>query len=223
MRVTLTVTVKAGLSSLHLNSSILFANVCSQIEDEESNLPWPQPSWDKARSYASAAVILAVAALESSVNELYQQAIDRDVEALKSLTKEQMSLLEQLWPEIERFPILRKYQVALTVKHGNGMDIGKEPYQSASSLVEFRNGLVHFKPEWDDSLDAHLKLENRLRQYFKQSRLTEKETGDMVWFPKRCLGAGSAIWAAKTAIRFSKEFSNLMGIKDRLYASMPLL
>ena len=155
-------------------------------------------------------------ALESSVNELYQQAIDRDENALESLTKEQMALLEQLWPEVERFPILKKYQIALTVKNGNGMNTGSEPYQSAYSLVALRNGLVHFKPEWDDSLDEHLKLENRLSTYFKPNRLAEKAKGTMVWFPHKCLGAGSATWACNTVKCFSKKFCALMNIRERL-------
>lgn len=211
-----TLRVRTGLSRLHIESSAHFPNLCSQIEDEEDHLDWPQPRWDEARSYASASVILSVAALESSINELYQQAIDRDKNALESFTKEQMALLEQLWPEVERFPILKKYQVALTVKNGNGMHTGNEPYQSAYSLVALRNGLVHFKAEWDDSLDEHLKLENRLRSYFKPSRLAERAKGSMVWFPHKCLGAGSATCACNTAKCFSKNFCALMGIKERL-------
>src|SRR4030042_2452948 len=112
----ITLRVKCGLANLHINSCSLFSNLFQQVEDEEEHLDWPQPRWDEARSYALSAVVLAVAALESSINELYQQAIDRDKNPLESLTNEQLSLLEQLWPEVEKFPILRKYQIALTAK-----------------------------------------------------------------------------------------------------------
>jgi len=214
--VSVTLRVKTGLSRLHIDSSILFATHCSRIEEEEGHLEWPQPGWDKTRSYALASIILAVAALESSVNELYQQAIDGDTNALASLTKEQMGLLEQLWPEVEKLSILKKYQLALTVKNGSGMDTGIEPYQSTRALIALRNGLLHFKPEWDDSLDEHMKLEALLKSYFKPSRLVERLKGSMVWFPHKCLGAGSAIWAGDTVKRFSRNFCNLMGIRARL-------
>jgi hypothetical protein len=39
---------------------------------------------------------------------------------------------------------------------------GTEPYPSAAALVSLRNALVHVKPEWDDSLNKHQKLEAKL-------------------------------------------------------------
>ncbi len=205
---------KAGLSRLHIRSSELFASKCLQIEEEQKQLSWPQPRFDEVQSYASAAIIIAVAALESSINELYQQAIDRDRTSLKSLTIEHMVLLEQLWPDVERFSILKKYQIALTVKNSRAIEVGAEPYQSANSLVALRNGLVHFRPEWEDSLDKHLKLEKRLMKYIRPSCLTDET--NLLWFPHKCLGSGSAIWAGTTAKEFSRVFCSMMGIKERL-------
>jgi hypothetical protein len=208
--------VKSGISKLHIQSSNLYACLCECIEEEEKHLEWPQPRWDEARSYALSSVVLAAAALESSINELYQQAIDRDRNALASLAHSQMELLEVLWPEVERFPILRKYQVALSASGRQPMPNGKEPYQSASSLIVLRNALVHFKPEWDDELRAHLSLEQRLSPLFSASQLASKARGEMLWFPHKCLGAGCARWATDTASRFSQEFCRLMGIPERL-------
>ena len=80
----ITLRVKSGLSQFHLDSAERFAFVCAKIEREEKYLEWPQPSWDEARSNALATVLLAATSLESSVNEFYQQAVDRDRNALKS-------------------------------------------------------------------------------------------------------------------------------------------
>jgi len=213
---TLTLRVKSGLARLHIDSCSLFANLCKKIEDEEEHLNWPQPRWDEARSYALSSVVLAVAALESSINELYQQAIDRDKNALESLTNEQLSLLEQLWHDVEKFPILSKYQIALTAKGSESMVMGTEPYQSAAALVSLRNALLHFKPEWDDTLYKHQKLEEKLRNYFGPSKLADKAKGRMVWFPHKCLGASCANWSYGTAMRFSEQFCMKMDIKKRL-------
>jgi hypothetical protein len=211
----ITLRVKTSLARLHIESSSLFSNLCQQIENEEEHLDWPQPRWDEARSYALSSVVLSVAALESSINELYQQAIDKDKNALGSLTDEQLSLLEQLWPEVEKFPILRKYQIVLTAKSRESLTKGTEPYQSATALVSLRNALVHFKPEWDDSLNEHQKLEAKLKSYFGPNRLANKAKGRMVWFPHKCLGASCAMWSYNTAKRFSEHFCKTMDIKAR--------
>jgi hypothetical protein len=39
---------------------------------------------------------------------------------------------------------------------------GTELHQSDAALVSLRNAFVHFKPEWDDSLNKHQKLEAKL-------------------------------------------------------------
>ena len=208
--------VKSGLFQFHLDSAEHFASACAKIESEEKHLEWPQPRWDEARSNALAAVLLAAASLESSVNELYQQAVDKDRNALKSFSDSQMKLLAELWPEIEKLSPMRKYQVALVVVEHEPMSQGQEPYRSADGLMRLRNALVHFRPEWDDELRDHRLLEKRLSQLFPVSALADRAKGQMVWFPHKCLGAGCAEWAIESAVRFSRQFVNTLGIRERL-------
>jgi hypothetical protein len=96
------------------------------------------------------------------------------------------------------------------------MQKGKEPYQSASSLVILRNAIIHFKPEWDDERRSHQTLEKRLSNLFRPSELTAQARGGMVWFPYKCLGAGCARWAIDTVIKFNQKFSQKMEIRERL-------
>ncbi len=211
-----TASVKAGLFQFHLNSAARFAFACAEIESEEKHLEWPQPRWDEARSNALAAVLLAAASLESSVNEFYQQAVDRDINALKSLSENQMKLLAELWPEIEKLSPLRNHQVALVAMGHEPMGKGQEPYRSADGLMRLRNAFVHFRPEWDDDLKDHRSLEQRLSQLFPVSALAVRAKGQMVWFPHKCLGAGCAKWAIESAVRFSQQFVNTLAIRERL-------
>jgi len=211
-----TVRTKAGLFQFHLNSAERFAFACSKIEREENHLEWPQPRWDESRSNALAAVLLAAAALESSVNEFYQQAVDRDKDALKPLSETQMKLLAELWPDIEKLSPMRKHQVALVAMGHKPMIIGQEPYRSADGLMRLRNALVHFKPEWDNDLRDHRSLEQRLSQLFPVSALADRAKGKMIWFPHKCLGAGCAEWAIESAVKFSQQFVNTLGIRERL-------
>lgn len=212
----LTLRVKSGLSQFHLDSAAHFAFECVEIEREEKHLEWPQPRWDETRSNALAAVLLAAASLESSVNEFYQQAVDRDGNALKSLSETQMRLLAELWPEIEKLSPVRKHQIALVAMGHEPMSKGQEPYRSADGLMRLRNALVHFRPEWDDELKDHRSLEQRLSQLFPVSALADRAKGQMVWFPHKCLGAGCAVWAIESAVRFSQQFVNTLGIRERL-------
>ena len=208
--------VKSGLFQFHLNSAARFAFACGKIEDDEKHLEWPQPRWEEARSNALAAVVLAAASLESSVNEFYQQSLDRDHKALKPLSETQMKVLAELWPDIERISPVRKYQVALLALGYEPMVRGEEPYRSADGLMRLRNALMHFRPEWDDYLKHHQSLEHRLFQLFPVSALAERAKGQMVWFPFKCLGKGCAEWAIESAVRFSQSFASTLGIRERL-------
>ena len=140
----MTASVKVGLSQRHLAAAEYFASQCKAIETEEAPMDWPQPRWAELQSYSAATVILAVAALEASANELYLQATDRSQSALEPLSDKQLSLLAQLWHEVGQFRILNKYQVALTACGKEPMEMGAEPYQSASTLIalseDFRFG-----------------------------------------------------------------------------------
>jgi hypothetical protein len=211
-----TLRVKSGLSQFHLDSAIHFASACAEIEKAESDMDWPQPRWNEARSNALAAVLLAAASLESSINEFYQQAIDKDKKALKSLHENQMKLLAEIWPEIERLSPLRKYQIALVAVGHNRMKKSQEPYRSVDGLMRLRNALLHFKPEWDDDLNIHKSLEEHLSQLFPISALAGRAKGRMVWFPNKCLGAGCAGWAIESSIKFVREFVEILGIRERL-------
>jgi hypothetical protein len=211
-----TIRGKSGLFQFHLNSAARFASTCVAIENEEKHLEWPQPKWEEARSNALAAVLLSAASLESSINEFYQQAVDKDRNAMEALTENQIKFLAELWPEIEQFSPLRKHQIVLVAMGYESMNKGQEPYRSADGLMRLRNALVHFKPEWDDELKEHQSLEKRLSKLFPVSALAGRAKGQMVWFPHKCLGAGCAEWAVESAIQFSHQFVSILGVRERL-------
>jgi hypothetical protein len=87
------VKIKANLSRRHLQTAILFAKQCRQIEDAEASLPWRQPRFDDSQSFAVGAVVVAVAALEASINELYLEAGDGGNDLVVALTEDQKQIL----------------------------------------------------------------------------------------------------------------------------------
>ena len=120
-----------------------------------------------------------------------------------------------LWESVDRTNILAKYQRVLAVCGKDRLAKGAEPYQSADTLIDLRNAVVHFKPEWGDELAEHARLEKRLSSKFEDCALASRATGHMVWFPGRCLGLGCANWAVGTVERFVGEFCGRLGIRGR--------
>ncbi len=210
------VAIKNNLSKFHLKTAQLFADRCKLVEDEDSALEWPQPRYEELKSYASASIMMSVASLEASINELFLEAIDRSKNSLEPLSAAQMTLLAELWKATDRSNALSKYQIVLTACGKSPFETGKPPFKEAKLLTDLRNALVHFKPEWDDELKEHRKLEAKLKGRFNNNRLSEQATGRMTWFPNKCLGAGAARWAITTTIEFSAQFCQELGIKKRL-------
>jgi hypothetical protein len=148
-------------------------------------------------------VVSTVAFLEASINEFYLEAQDKDKNSLAGLDERVLSLLAAFWEQVERGPILHKYQIALLVAGAEQFEKGKQPYQDADHLVKLRDALVHYKPQWDDELGPHRNLEERLRNKFPLNTLAQSGS---LWFPHQCFGAGCADWAIGAAVSLMNEF-----------------
>lgn len=198
-----------------MRTAQLFLAQTREITQNEGHLPWPQPHWEESRSYASGAVILAVAALEASINELFLESVDRNQTSLAGVALDRLQLMATLWEEVDAFSMLNKYDIALVSCGKDPFAKGTEPYQSAKGVVDLRNALVHFKPEWGDELDRHSRLEQQLATRFPACALASQATGTMVWFPHKCLGAGCASWCIDSVVKFVSEFCTRLGIPSR--------
>lgn len=153
-------------------------------------------------------VFLAVATMESYINEIFSDADDGGFNPLHWLHPMQIDLLARMWrrgiPRTARFPILEKYQIALELLGYPTFDEGKNPYQDAQLVIKLRNSLVHYEPETltlrlpeETNHDLH-DLEKRLHNKFTSP--PPREGISSTWWPYQCLCAGCAKWAATTAI-----------------------
>jgi hypothetical protein len=123
--------------------------------------------WNHHRAYVVGAIMTSVASVEALINEFYLDAVDNHLGAI--LDTNQQSLLAELWKPLEqkRVRILEKYQIALAAIKSNKFDISRGPYQDVSLLIDLRNMLVHFKPEWDNAPKKHKEIEEKLRGKFE--------------------------------------------------------
>ena len=154
--------------------------------------------WDEILHNSVACVFSCAASLESYANEMF---VDRDV-AFPSYRSE---LLDKLWETFELKPILEKFEFALLLREKRKLDRGTRAYESASALIELRNALTHFKPEWTDLATRHRKLSKRLDGKFSPSPFLNDE----LVFPRRWATQGCTKWAVETVLSFAREFEAL--------------
>jgi hypothetical protein len=142
-----------------------------------------------------------VSYLECVINGLYEHAgqAHRPTKLQKALAS--------VWSEgFDHQGVLTKYQFALGLAQKQLFNMGGEPYQSASALLQLRNAIAHPK-EMISSNKGQEKLEKVLRGKFA---FGPKEEYKDEFFPGRCLTPECARWAVRAAQHFVSEFKQRM-------------
>ena len=101
--------LKTHYSGYHISGAALFSRATARIEKE-----FDPPLDDGVRmqyfSNVTASIFLSVAALESNINELYISTLDRDPNVVKGVETRIIDILQEIWPSLEKKPILEKDQ-----------------------------------------------------------------------------------------------------------------
>jgi hypothetical protein len=192
----------------YLKTAVLFAERARKVE-----LAPPADALERTvlhHSLVTSSLLSAASSLEATINEWFSYP-----EEISARPKPSTGLrIQRLWslgiPRTASFQILQKYQVGLALTNQTAFVEGEEPYQSARSLVELRNWLVHYEPTWEP-VPAHEetgfyqshKLLRRLRGKFELNPLCAPHAP---FWPYKCLGAGCALWAANSAFSFMDAF-----------------
>lgn len=202
---------RSRLYRQHMFSAYHFAENARALERGATDEITQEEKWNH-RALVTGSILTAAAFLEASINELYLELQNLSQSGQPRLPPRELALLLRVWPEVKGSPILHKYQVALSISDADTYDESKTPFVDADSVIRLRDALLSCTTEWEDSRGRHRTLEKRLRTKFPVSTLV---SADAPWFPDRCLGAGCARWAVKTAQVFSDDFSHRMGIPSR--------
>lgn len=202
--------VKHSFSRQHLVAARHFASLAEQVELKAAAT---EQEKSEHRAYVTGAVVFSAAFLEASINEFYLEATEGNRTSLSSLTDQQMAILTELWENVEQHQVLNKYQIALVACGVQRFDRGVEPFQGADGLIKIRNALIHYRPEWDDELDEHKKIQDRIGRRFKPNPFAVPGN---LWFPHQCLGAGCAKWAVAQAEQFMTDFCQRLRLPSRL-------
>ncbi len=200
-------------SSYHLWAARHFTRLAKDIEDAHTG----HSAFNIAhRSYVTSAILSAVAFLEATTNELFQDAADVHPSYIKPLDARSTELLAGLWNESEQrsvsgWSILDKYQVALLCCGKPLFDKGAIPFQDAKFAIKLRNTLIHYRPE-TQSQDNLTKLGAGLKsKHFPLNRLMSGSGNP--FFPDHCLGAGCSGWIVEAVQKFADEFFDRLQIE----------
>jgi hypothetical protein len=194
------------LSVQHMLGAARFSRSVGEIERKHAGEQFGE-FWDEILQLSSACNFASVAALEAYANELF-------FGRAKNFPGFSSTLLDRLWETFERKSLTEKFEFALLLRDKPRMDSKTSPYKNITALVELRNGLTHFKPEWEDEAKRHKELSNLLRNYFAPSPFLS----DRLLFPRRWATHACTKWAVESCLAFSNEFEQLADLDSRFEA-----
>jgi hypothetical protein len=192
-----------NLSVQHLLGAARISRYVGEIERRHTGEQFGE-FWDEILQLSSACIFASVAALEAYANELF---FDR----AKNFPDFSSPLLDRLWETFERKSLTEKFEFALLLRNKPLMDVKASPYKEVAALVELRNGLTHFKPEWDNEANRHKKLSDKLQGHFTPSPFLT----DHLLFPRRWATHSCTKWAVESCLAFSNEFARSAGLDSR--------
>jgi hypothetical protein len=105
--------------------------------------------------------------------------------------------------------MLDKFDFALLLLRKPILVRGVRPSQDIKVLVDLRDALIHFKPEWEHEAVTHKKLSKALHSKTKGSPFFSKSE---LLFPRRWASHSCTIWAVRSAVDFSKKFEQRAGL-----------
>jgi hypothetical protein len=158
--------------------------------------------------FATACVLTSVASLKAYANELFS---DRE----KVFSAYPPELLHNLWETYEQKSILEKYEFALLLLRKPALDRGARPCQGVEVLIELRNALTHFKPEWMNEADEHAKMSKKLVSKVDGSVFLQASE---LLFPRRWTSHSGTSWAVNSALASARQFEANGGLPSKYNA-----
>lgn len=199
-----TATIKVNLAVQHLLAAARFSREVKTLEDRHAGQNFDE-FWEGILHRAIACVLTTIASLEAYANELFS-------EREKVFPEYSADLLHHLWNTYESKPILSKFTFALLLLRKPDMDRGASPYQDVKVLIELRNALTHFKPEWMNEAPEHEKIAAKLNGKIEGSPFLPSSE---LLFPRRWASHSCTTWAVSSARTFAKVFEQTAGLPPK--------
>ena len=209
---------RAYFSMQHIQSAALFARHSGQIEKEYDG-NFSSELITEYWAYVTASIFTAVSFLEATINEFFADTTEEYSENLRALDSNTKALMADKWKSMSKDYSIRmmdKFDIALMVAGKPTFNRGEKPAQYVDLIVELRNSLIHYYPEWvNDGITASSMVATKRKSLkgligkFPTSPLMNKSGP---FFPNKCLGYGCARWSVKSSLAYSDEFYARLGV-----------
>lgn len=199
-----TLRLRTNLAVHHLFAACRFSAQIGHIERENAGQPLGD-FWEEVLHYSLGVVTLTVASLESYANE---HLADGALSAGALPSKASASIADL----IDRESILKKFNLILELRRGEGLNYGENIVQCVDLLIKLRNAVIHFRPEWHDEDATHARLSAQLTRRFQRSSYFDNER----LFPRAWASHSFSVWALNSAVSFLENFEQAAGLDSKI-------
>lgn len=165
------------------------ARMAGRIKEIEATLE-PDKGYGEQLQCGLIVATSAVASLEAYANDLLFEG--------RALAGANDAMASFLAKQFDRLSILSKFELVLAAANKK-LGKGTPPIQNVSDLIELRNAVVHFNPEWVYQTGPHSKLSARLQNKFARVKRFGPE---QPLFPLAWPSYSFASWAITAAVNF---------------------
>jgi hypothetical protein len=162
--------------------------------------------------YVCGGIMESVAALESEIWSLYNNGIGFHLgDGIDRVASE---TLKKVAEDVEKFPILTKYNLALKLARQRELNLGSQPMQDIALLISLRNEITHYKSLFTEEIEKKklfitLREKDPVPPFFYEGK-------KMNFYPLQCLTYRRSKWALDTSIQFIEHFYSLLKIQSPL-------
>ena len=193
-----------------LDGASLFAQEAASIEANPADVS--EEMRVRHRAFVSAAVMQAVAALESEASEILIHGPGHHLGS-NGVDLAARDFLAPVADMVDSLPVLERFEKVLHLTRKPVMDRGAGPYQNMALVVKLRNEITHFKSLWGSELDRQ-KLVHQLRdKHFARPPFVSEHS---LFFPHQVLGSACATWSVTSAVAFLTDFYEKLGFPCRM-------
>jgi hypothetical protein len=104
-------------------------------------------------------------------------------------------------------PVIEKAIYLSLLNRRSPPDMSRRPGQDVTALIDLRNALVHFRPEWSDDNKTHRKLSKRLEKRFQHNAWLSNEP----IFPRAWVSYSCCKWAIESVRKFVLQYATSNG------------
>jgi hypothetical protein len=223
---------RGRVSSDHLQGAISTSRETRRLEEEYASYTGDVPEENganiivKHRSLVISSIISTAHFLEAQINQTYDNIIliTSGEERLARPEFDNLSrgnnfdalydLDEILGDSIIRMTgFMQRYQLILSILDREKFDKGRKPWQDINTIRRLRNYFVHYEPEifsTSNKEEVTHRIGSALQGKYKTNKLRDESDP---FFPNRALSYGCTYWAISSAIEFTNEFYNRLGIE----------